>query len=216
MRGGGPEKLKPLRRVAPQGPNFPNDGVNKTNGESYLSDHRSRSALWPVLTKIDTDLAAQARARGCACGGVLHRSNYPRKIRGIDVEAVRESFCCAEEGCRRRMTPESVRFLGRRIYAGFIVVVLTALRHGLTAGRVTVLQEHLGVDRRTLERWREWWREHFARSGRWRTERGRFMPPPDEATLPWSLWQRFCAVSQSPLLELLRFLSPWSTQVAPA
>jgi hypothetical protein len=208
-------KLKPLRRVAPQGLNFPNDGVNKTIGERLLTDQRSHAALWPVLTRIDTELAAQARERGCGCGGALHRSDYPRKVRGINVEAKRDSFCCAQEGCRRRTTPESVRFLGRRVYAGFIVVLLTALQHGLTVERVRTLQEHLGVDRRTLERWREWWTEHFARSAPWRTQRGRFVPPPDESALPWSLWERFCAASSSPLLELLRFLSPWSARAAP-
>lgn len=209
------KKLKPPRRVAPQGLNFPNDGVNKTIGENLLSDQHSRSALWPVLTKIDTDLAAQVRAQGCGCGGTLHRANYPRKVRGMKEDAKRDSFCCEREGCRRRTTPESVRFLGRRVYAGFIVVLLTALRHGLTPGRVTALQEQVGVDRRTLERWRVWWREHFVRSASWRTERGRFVPPPEEATLPWSLWQRFDA-SRSPLLDLLRFLRPWSTRAAPA
>lgn len=188
--------------------------MNKTTGESLLADQRSRAALWPVLTRIDGELAAQARERGCGCGGALHRSDYPRKVRGINVEGKRDSFCCAEEGCRRRTTPESVRFLGRKVYAAFIVVLLTALQHGLTAGRVSVLQEQLGVDRRTLERWREWWRDHFARSAPWRTQRGRFMPPPDEATLPWSLWQRF-GVGESPLLDMLRFLRPWSTGAAP-
>lgn len=190
--------------------------MNKTTGESYLSDQRARSVLWPVLTRIDADLAAQACKQGCECGGVLHRANYPRKVRGMNLEAKRDSFCCGEEGCRQRTTPASVRFLGRRVYAGFIVVLLTALQHGVTARRVRVLQEHLGVDRRTLARWREWWTEHFARSAAWRTERGRFVPPADESTLPWSVWESFCAVSESPLLDLLRFLRPWSTRVAPA
>jgi hypothetical protein len=207
--------LKPLRRVASQGFNFPNVGVNQTNGEIYLSDQRSRAVLWPVLTKIDEDEAAQARARGCACGGALHRANYPRKVRGIAEEAKRESFCCAREGCRKRTTPASVRFLGRRVYAGFIVVLLTALQHGITAGRLRVLQEHLGVDRRTLGRWRQWWTEPFVRSAPWRTARGRLVPPPDESAMPGSLWGRFCATSPSPLLDLLRFLRPWSTCPAP-
>lgn len=208
-------KLKPLRRVAPQGLNFPNDGVKNQVGENLLTDQRSHAALWPVLTKIDGELAVQARERGCGCGGALHRANYPRKVRGINVEAKRDSFCCAEEGCRRRTTPESVRFLGRRIYAGFIVVLLTALQHGITAERVRVLQEHLNVDRRTLARWREWWTEQFVRSAPWRTARGRLVPPADESVLPWSLWERFCAASQSPLLDLLRFLGPWSRRPAP-
>jgi len=208
--------LKPLWRVAPQGLNFPNDGVNKTIGENYLSDQRSRSALWSVLTKIDAEAAAQARTQGCACGGALHRANYTRKVRGIEEDVKRDSFCCEREGCRRRTTPASVRFLGRRVYAGFIVVLLSALRHRLTVSRVTVLQEQLGVDRRTLERWRVWWQEQFLRSATWRTERGRFVPPPDETTLPWSLWKRFRARGSERLLDLLRFLRPWSIRVAPA
>ena len=190
--------------------------MNKTTGENFISDKQSRAALWPVLTKIDADLATQACAQGCACGGALHRANYWRKARGINVEALRDSFCCAEEGCRRRMTPGSVRFFGRRIYAGFIVVLLTALRHGLSAQRVSALEEALGVDRRTLKRWREWWLEEFVPSGFWRVARARLMPPVDEAALPWSLWNRFSGAGDKPLLDLMRFLTPWSTGAAPA
>ena len=113
------------------------------------------------------------------------------------------------------MTPGSVRFLGRRIYAGFIVVLLTALRHGLTTERVTALREHLGVDARTLERWRAWWLQDFAPGRPWRTARGRFLPPPGEATLPWSLWRSFGDDGEKSLLELLRFLTPWSTRAVP-
>jgi hypothetical protein len=163
-------------------------------------------------------LAAQTREKGCAhCEGALHRADYPRKVRGLAVEEEvwRDSFCCAREGCRRRATPGSVRFLGRRIYAGLIVVLLTALRHGLTAGRVRALQEQLGVDRRTLERWRQWWLEEFAPGRLWRVARARLMPPVEEATLPWSLWERFRKKPKKPLLKLLRFLVPWSTREAP-
>jgi len=192
--------------------------VNKNYGEKLLADQSARVALWPVLTKIDADLAAQACAQGCPhCAGALHRANYRRKVWALvpqtATEAWRDSFCCAEEGCRRRLTPGSVRFLGRRIYAGFIVVLLTALRHGLSASRVVVLQEHLGVDRRTLERWRAWWLERFAQGRPWRAARGRFLPPPDEATLPWSLWQCFGGDGEKSLLDLLRFLVPWTIRM---
>ena len=185
--------------------------------ESLLTDECSLAALWLVLTKIDADLAMQACAEGCRCGGALHRADYPRKVRGVKAEtkAKRHSFCCAEEGCRRRVTPGSVRFLGRRVYAGFVVVLLAALRHGLSADRVQVLREQLGVERRTLERWREWWLQQFASGRPWRLARARFMPLLDEATLPWSLWTRFCEHGSTPLLELLRFLTPWSTPTAP-
>ncbi|MEI6783826.1 MAG: hypothetical protein WCQ21_23280 [Verrucomicrobiota bacterium] len=191
--------------------------MNKTTGGNLLTDECSLAALWLVLTKIDADLAMQACAEGCRCGGALHRADYPRKVRGVKAEtkAKRHSFCCAEEGCRRRVTPGSVRFLGRRVYAGFVVVLLAALRHGLSADRVQVLREQLGVERRTLERWREWWLEQFASGRPWRLARARFMPLLDEATLPWSLWTRFCEHGSTPLLELLRFLTPWSTPTAP-
>jgi hypothetical protein len=190
--------------------------MNQAYGEKVISDENSRAALWPVLTKIDADLAEQVCIKGCVhCGGALHRADYPRKVRGVNVEARRDSFCCARKACRRRATPGSVRFLGRKVYAGFIVVVLTALRHGLSAERVRGLQEQLGVDRRTLERWRRWWLEHFAPSGFWRVARACLVPPPDEAALPWSLWARFSGDGDVPLLRLLRFLAPCSTHAAP-
>jgi hypothetical protein len=177
-----------------------------------MADSNARAALWLVLSKIDLELAAQARAKGCGCGGTLHRAAYPRKARGVDEPSERESFCCGVQGCRKRTTPASVRFLGRRVYAGFIVVLLSALRHGLSAPRCERLREHLGVDRRTVERWRQWWMETFVASRAWRTQRGRFVPPPQEAMLPWSLWERFAQEGRCRVVELLRFLAAWSTR----
>lgn len=191
--------------------------MNKNFGEKLLADKPARSAWCLVLTKIDADLAAQACALGCLlCGGALHRANYPRKPRGMDVEAFRDSFCCAVDGCRRRLTPASVRFLGRRVYPGFIVVLLAALQHGLSAARVSVLQEQLGVDRRTLERWREWWLHQFPSGRLWRAARAHLLPPVNAAALPWSLWERFTGHGADSLLALLRFLTPWSIPTAPA
>jgi hypothetical protein len=39
----------------------------------------------------------------------------------------RFSLCCGREGCRRRATPPSVRFLGRRVYVGAVVIVASVL-----------------------------------------------------------------------------------------
>jgi hypothetical protein len=67
-------------------------------------------------------MAEAASDQGCSCGGVLHSGRYWRKARGLptglDKEAYgwRFSFCCAVDGCRRRMTPPSLRFLRRRVY----------------------------------------------------------------------------------------------------
>jgi hypothetical protein len=41
------------------------------------------SRLYELLLKCDEDLAAEARARGCGCGGALHRASYGRKPRGF-------------------------------------------------------------------------------------------------------------------------------------
>jgi hypothetical protein len=189
--------------------------MNHSTGERLLSDENSRAAFWPVLTKMDGDLAEQARIGGCDhCGGVLHRADYARKVRCVKVEARRNSLCCSQESCRRRKMPGSVRFLGRRVYPGFIVVVLSALRHGLSAERVRVLREQLGVDRRTLERWRRWWLEQFASGRFWRVERARLMTPVNKEALPSSLWACFTGEGLEPLLGLLRFLSTWSTGAA--
>jgi hypothetical protein len=96
--------------------------------------------LYTFLFQIDRDLAAEARAAGCLCGGVLHSARYPRKPRGgprgLGPEyETRLSFCCAKEGCRRRTTPPSVRFLGQRVYLGAVVVLVSAMEGGVTLKR---------------------------------------------------------------------------------
>ena len=117
--------------------------------------------FYRYLLKLDEDLAAEARGKGCECGGKLHRALYPRKPRRVPEEleedySRRHSFCCARDGCRKRTTPPSFRFLSRRVYVSVVVVLVTALRHGDTPGRVAQLREVVGVSRRTLERWRQW------------------------------------------------------------
>lgn len=135
-------------------------GVNQTTIENWCQKHLADKELPPLLEKIDKDLAEAARSRGCfRCGaGKLHVSNFGRQPRGLPEGMdwdKRLSFCCDQDGCRRRVTPPSVRFLGRKVYAGFIVVLLAAMTHGLSADRVRRLREITGADSRTLKRWRE-------------------------------------------------------------
>lgn len=181
------------------------------------------ASFFGLLYRLDVDLAAQAQARGCPCGGVLHSARYPRKPRGGPEAGLapdfarRHSYCCATEGCRRRKTPPSLRFLARRVYLAAVVVLVAALRDGPTAARVATLREVVGVSRRTLDRWRTWWRETFPASAFWRAARGRFVPPVAVAALPASLLARFTgADAAARLLAALRFLAPLTTAPAGA
>jgi len=175
------------------------------------------ASLYDVLFKIDVDLAAATRSGGCAaCGGRLHSARYRRKPRGGPVDLGPEyerrlSFCCATDGCRQRSTPASVRFLGRRVYLGAVVVLVTAMTHGVTPRRAAELRELLGVKRRTLERWRSWWCGVFVASPFWRSVRGRFMPPLVVGALPGSLLERFGVETVTTVTRALQFLAPTTT-----
>jgi hypothetical protein len=189
--------------------------VKTINGETWCQSHLADQELHQLLEKVDADLAQEARQKGCLfCGGKLHRADYGRKPRGGPRWDQRYSFCCAEEDCRRRRTPESVRFLGRRVYAGLVVVLVTVMIHGLKPGRVRRIREALQVDSRTVKRWRQWWLESFVRSSFWKAARARFMPPLCEPTLPLSLWLSFELGERQRLLAVLQFLRPITTPAA--
>ncbi len=184
-------------------------------GESWCRSHLVDQKLFQLAEKIDIDLTEEARSKGCLlCGGTLHRSDYDRKPRGGPQWDIRFSLCCAKEGCRKRHTPPSVRFMGRRVYAGLVVVLVSAMIHGLTPERVKSLREALGIDRRTLERWRQWWLVTFLGSSFWREARARFMPALCRKTMPLSLCQSFEVERRDRLLDLLKFLAPLTTPSA--
>lgn len=175
------------------------------------------ASFYRGLLRFDEDLAEQARRTGCACGGKLHSAQYPRKPRGVPEElqeeySRRRSFCCAEEGCRKRTTPGSFRFLSRRVYVGAVVVLVTALRHGATPARLAQLRAIVGVSRRTLEQWRQWWLEEFPRSSFWRWASGQLASPVDPHRLPLSLLESFRKPrAEERTLDLLRFILPLTT-----
>lgn len=171
-----------------------------------------------LLLAIDRDLAEACRAEGCEhCGGTLHSARFPRKPNGRPKAVadrlgrdhdLRFSFCCAAAHCRSRETPPSVRFLGRRVYLAAIVVLMAILQHGASASRMERLSAVVRVDRRTVERWRRWWRDAFTATPFWQAARARFMPPVDHARLPVSLIERFTGAMADRLIALLRFLGP--------
>ena len=162
------------------------------------------------LLCLDEEFARNTRAAGCACGGVLHRANYPRKPRGCPMElradfAWRRSFCCNR--CRRRSTSMSVCFLGRRVYLG-LAVVLGSVRHAGQNPAAARLSETLEIPIRTLERWHHWWRMQFPLTLLWQAAGARFMPPVSTERYPVSLLERFAGNVEERLTRLLIFLSP--------
>ena len=175
------------------------------------------TSFFELLLRFDEDLAREVREAGCACGGVLHSARYPRKPRGgpesLGKEhSMRASFCCAQDGCRRRATPPSLRFLGRKVFFAVLVLLLPILRDGPSPERLRRLEQRFGVSRRTLYRWREWWREVVPQSRWWQAERGYWATPVDPEQLPGSLLAVFSGIESAPdrviaVLKRLAWLS---------
>jgi hypothetical protein len=120
----------------------------------------------------------------------------------------RFSFCCAADGCRKRTTPPSLRFLGRRVYLATVVTLISAMLHGTTAARLARLSVVPGLIRRTLARWRAWWRSAFTDSPFAPVAMAAVVPPIDITALPASLLNRFAGDVREQLIALLRFLGP--------
>jgi hypothetical protein len=180
---------------------------------SLLGDAR----LYAMLLRYDEDLASLARAAGCACGGVLHSARYGRKPRGATVVLPegydrRDSFCCSEEGCRRRTTPASLRFLGRKVYLGAVVALVTAMKHGVSGARASELLRAVGASRQTLARWRAWWAEVFTSTPFWQGVRSWVSPPVSADQMPASLLERFAGADDvERIVRFLDFIKPVTT-----
>ena len=90
----------------------------------------SNARVWSFLKRVDAAEAEAYREAGCPrCGGELHSARYPRKPHGLAADlggdVRRFSFCCAV--CRRRVTPPSVRFFGRRFRVAPLFLLMSAL-----------------------------------------------------------------------------------------
>ncbi len=164
-------------------------------------------AFYTVLRRIDEDLARLVREKGCChCGKPLHSADYPRKPRGCPPVArlqcdSRLSLCCSH--CRRRTTPDSVRFLGRRLYLSIILVLRSSRAHAVCLDGLPQ------VGAVTLKRWRQWWIEAFPGTpvGRWLP--GQMPPSSEPLVFPDCLLQRVQRESEDErLVAILRLLLP--------
>lgn len=115
-----------------------------------------------VLEACDLAITLRVAAARCpTCGGPLHRGDFGRKPRGGLIAAAGEAFvlrfslCCGRHGCRKRATPPSLRFLGRRVYLGAVVLLACVMRQAIGTRAAT------GVPAQTVRRWLGWWRGPF-------------------------------------------------------
>ena len=169
------------------------------------------------LRAVDVAIVERAAAEKCRdCGGPLHRGDYPRKPRGglvapdADGFTRRFSLCCGRDGCRHRATPPSVRFLGRRVYIGAVVIVASvAALAAASAQRVT------GVPARTLRRWIRWWRGPFTTSAPFVELSARLLPSFSRSALPTSILHRLGGEPAMRVTRLLAWLAPITTASSP-
>jgi hypothetical protein len=102
-----------------------------------------------------------------------------------------------------------VRFLGRKVYLGVIVVLATALHHGFTEPRRRRLIQALGVPPQTLWRWQRWWREGVVDTRCWKALAGQWIPPITPERLPGALLDRLTGETLAErLVQLLILISP--------
>ena len=150
--------------------------------------------LLPLLTISDEYFAEIRRRKGCSfCGGTLHAAHYYRGTRGpgIHCELLRFSYCCSRQGCRKRHTPPSVRFLGPKVYLGLVIILISAAHLLLDPKDANGVRERFGIDRRTVGRWRNWWIFGFIATFFWKDARGPVRSSPRSWRFAGFALQRF-------------------------
>jgi len=154
------------------------------------------STIWPRLYQLDKLIAEEVQSCNCPyCGAVLHVAMYPRKPRGVS-------------------RPPSVRFLGRKVYLGVMVVLAAAAAQGLNDQRYKKLVEHLSLSRYTLQRWLTWWQEQLPETPFWRQLQGR-VPSISQIPLPTAILDRLAGDVLVRCQRLLVTLMPLTTQSPP-
>jgi len=182
---------------------------------SYLDvvDHVS---LYQCLHCVDVELADKVRAKRCPlCGGPLHSARYERQPRGEgDGVEIPEEFrlrlglCCG--WCRRRTLPPSCLYLGRKVFWGCAVMLVTAAAQGLGSYTITELSARFDVSRRTVKRWVSFFDVLFPSSAAWQRLRGRVGVEVRTEELPRGLLAWFLANStdeQSAVVSCLAALA---------
>lgn len=162
-----------------------------------------QSSFIQKLQKYDEDTMLAAKERGCPhCAGVLDRADYRRKPRcPLDALpegfSVRYSLCCREDGCRRRLTPRSIRFFGRRVYWSVAILLISAQ-----------LLFQSQIENRTVRRWKTFWDKGFLDSAEWRRARGAILMMDQAAGSLMGVLSASSPQSHQSLIRLLHLITP--------
>ena len=84
-----------------------------------------------------------------------------------------------------------MRFLGRKVYLGAVVILVSAMRQGPTPRRVRELSRLFGVDKATIARWQSFWRDQIPQTPFWKIARARLVPVFEIVALPLSILEAF-------------------------
>jgi len=137
-----------------------------------LTDARFHNSLFD----LDRLIVEQVRQAQCPkCSGHLNQSNFPRKPRGVPKDTtadyhIRFSLCCSTEGCRKRFTPPSMRFLSRKVYSSAVIFLIFMLKPQTDESRIETINRLLGttLSIETLRRWRHFWTKDIPQTHTWK------------------------------------------------
>lgn len=139
---------------------------------SLLTDARFHNSLF----YLDRLICEQVRQESCPlCHGNLNQSHFPRQPRGVPEGThpdyhIRFSLCCATEGCRKRFTPPSMRFLSRKVYSSVVILLSFLLKPETDESRIEQINTLLGttLSVETLRRWRRFWTKGVPQTHTWK------------------------------------------------
>ena len=154
------------------------------------------------LRELDREIFIKAKEQGCPfCRGPLDTSNIPRKPRGVgESEEFRFSLCCRRDGCRKRVTPPSLRFFGRKIYPAWVVILALDFYDRLGLSRE--------IARQTLARWRRLWSELLSESNPFMSWARAYLPPgAPRCQTPGGLLHYFKFPSRISWVPVLKFFT---------
>jgi hypothetical protein len=184
-----------------------------------LDDPYLGREFFKLLVEVDEAVTRRVAAEGCpVCAGPLHRGDYDRKPRGGLIALAGEAFarrfslCCGREGCRKRATPPSVRFFGRRVYLGAVVIVASMVALALRSA--AEIRRQTGVPARTTRRWLGWWQGSFLHTGVFVSICARLIGV-DVGRVPASIVDRLVGTGTQRVRTMLEWVSPLTTGSVP-